>query len=203
MDGASPSSDVSVCRGGLPIRPRPFLTLMNVASLSQPAGHSEFPVASYANESQWLSFARRGDIVSFNHIIRAYQDMAYRIAHYVLDDSDSAINATQNAFVRAQKDLQRCPRDKFRLWFLQILLQECKNGERAAWSKTPGHSAHTAPVQIGLATIPFDDRIVCVLSDMIGLKDEDISTVTRTSCATLREQRSRARRQLRDVIQML
>lgn len=203
MDGASPSSDASVCRGGLLIHPRPSHTLMNSVTLSQPAGHSEYPAVAYANEGQWLSFAQRGDIVAFNHIIRAYQDLAYRIAHFVLDDSDSASNATQNAFVRAQKNLHRCPRDKFRLWFLQILLQECKNGERDAWSKTPGHSAHTAPVQIGLATIPFDDRIVCVLSDIIGLADEDISTVTRRPCATVREQRSRARRQLRDVIQML
>lgn len=176
---------------------------MNSVSLSQPTTHGEFLATTYANESQWLGFAQRGDIVAFNHIVRAYQDLAYRIAHYVLDNSDSAINATQNAFVRAHKTLSRCPRDKFRLWFLQILLQECKNGERDAWAQTTAHSANTAPIQIGLATIPFDDRIVCVLSDMIGLTDDDISVVTRTPSATVREQRSRARRQLRDVIQML
>lgn len=176
---------------------------MNSVSFSRAAAHNEYIGSAYSGENQWLKFAQRGDVVAFNHIIRAYQDVAYRIAHYVLDNTDSAINATQNAFVRAHKSLRHCPRDKFRLWFLQILIQECKNGERDAWAATPVQNTNTAPIQIGLATIPFDDRIVCVLSDMIGLTDQEISTITRTPAETVREQRSRARRQLRDVIQLL
>lgn len=176
---------------------------MNSFPLTRSAPPTEFLDSNPVGDRIWIAAAQRGDILSFNQLVRAYQDLAYRIAHHVLDNSDSAIQATQNAFLAAHKAIRQCPRDSFRIWFLKILLQECKSSERAAWTHPAVHAAQASPLQIGLATIPFDDRVVCVLSDMIGLPDPEIASVTRTPAALVREQRNRARRQLTDVIHLL
>lgn len=176
---------------------------MNSFPLSRTAASAEFHETTSPGDTIWIVAAQRGDVISFNHLVRAYQELAYRIAHYVLDDADSATNATQNAFVNAHKLIRQCPRNSFRLWFLKILLQECKQGERDAWSRTTVHPREASPIQIGLATIPYQDRVVCVLSDMIGLPDHEIASILRIPPATIQTQRSRARRQLTDVIRML
>lgn len=176
---------------------------MDSALLSRDSVFGEMAHGNHAHVKQWIAAAQRGDISAFNHLVRAHQEMAYRTAHFLLDAPEAAIDATQNAFVTASKTIRKCPREDFRIWFFRILLLECRQRENAAWSRPNVQPAHPSSLELGLATIPFEDRVVCVLSDIIGLSDQQIALVTRSPETVTRQQRSRARRQLRDVIRLL
>lgn len=182
--------------------PRPYHS-MNSVSLSRDSVFGEMAHGNHPHVKQWIAAAQRGDIAAFNHLVRAHQDMAYQTAHFLLDDPEAATGATQNAFVTASRTIRKCPREDFRIWFFRILLLECRRYENAAWSRPTIQAVRPSTLELGLATIPFDDRVVCVLSDIIGMSDQQIALVTRSPEPVTRRQRSRARRQLRDVIRLL
>ncbi len=162
------------------------------------------PTEISTRQNNLIAAAQRGEIAAFNNLVRAYQELAYRLAHFVLDDAGTATTATQNAFLRAHRLIRTCPRENFRVWFLKILIQQCRKSERAAWLTPHARAASfSSPLQMGLATIPFDDRVACVLHDIVGLSDDESARITGATILNVREKRSRARRQLRDVIKML
>jgi RNA polymerase sigma-70 factor (ECF subfamily) len=56
-------------------------------------------------------------------------------------------------------------------------------------------------LQIGITTLPDDQRLVLVLSDVQGLSYEEIAETTRTNLGTVKSRLSRARAKLREYLQ--
>lgn len=151
-----------------------------------------------ARELDLISGAQRGDISAFNQLVRAHQEIAYRFAFHVLDDANAAERVTQSAFELLYRQIKHWNGDAFKVWLLRTLVQQCK---RAAGVRLQTRAAFgQSPVEMGLAMLSTDERIVCVLADVLGLNEDEIEGITSTPLSALRATRSRARRQIRDML---
>lgn len=153
-----------------------------------------------ARELDLISAAQRGDISAFNQLVRAYQETAYRLAFYVLDHAAAAEQATQSAFETAYRTIKQWKGQELKLWLLRIVVEQCKRVARFRGAHENGY-AHS-PLEMGLAVLAPDERVICVLSDMLGLNDGEIAQITGANLNEIRGKRSRARLQIRNVLQL-
>ncbi len=176
-----------------------------------------------------IAAAQRGEVPSFNQLVRAYQGMVYHTAYRVLGDGDAAADATQDAFVSAYKNIKSFRGGSFKAWLLRIVTNACYDQLRARQRKptasldallidpdnpAPGlgetheESPHdhaerqelAAMIQKGLQTMPVEQRVTLVLSDMDGFAYEEIAQVTGTNVGTVKSRLSRARAHLREFL---
>ncbi|HET7010065.1 MAG TPA: sigma-70 family RNA polymerase sigma factor [Anaerolineales bacterium] len=69
--------------------------------------------------------ARKGDLDSFNRLVLTHQERAFNLAYRILGDSDSASDATQEAFLSAYRNLRGYRGGSFRAWILRIVTNAC------------------------------------------------------------------------------
>lgn len=169
--------------------------MLGISSKSHTTSRRSIP----AYELDLITAAQRGDISAFNQLIRTYQELAYGVAYHLLDDVGAAETATQRACETAYRRIRTWNGDEFKLWLLGIVTQECKRAERLPRGTFSGAQS---PIQMGLQVLPIEERVVCVLGDVIGLGEEEIARLTQVPVETLRTVRGRARRQMRDVLQL-
>ncbi len=160
-------------------------------------------VTAYPNTSSkeldLITAAQRGDLSAFNQLVRAHQELAYRFAFHVSENAPAAERATKNAFESAYRHIRRWKGEPFRVWLLRLVLRECKR------MRIRTHAANVlapTPLEIGLAILNWDERVICVLADVLGLTDDEISDITDAPENHIRAKRSRARKQIRDVLQL-
>jgi RNA polymerase sigma-70 factor (ECF subfamily) len=77
------------------------------------------------DEVSLIQAAQRGDVDAFNHLVLAYQEVAYNVAWRLLDDADAAQDATQSAFITAYKSLGSYRGGSFRAWVLRMVTNTC------------------------------------------------------------------------------
>src|SRR3970282_77825 len=77
------------------------------------------------DEDVLIEEAKRGDLDSFNRLVLAYQDQAYNVAYRIVNDSEVAADATQNAFISAYRALGGFRGGSFRAWILRIVTNAC------------------------------------------------------------------------------
>lgn len=179
------------------------------------------------DEQRLIAQAQRGDLHAFNQLVLAYQSMLYNVAYRILGDADAAADATQDAFVSAYKAIARFRGGSFKAWLLRIVTNACYDQLRVKQRRPadslddmlvePEHDATLrddsespedfvlrqelgAAIQRGLSTLPPDQRITLVLSDIEGLSYDEIAEVTRVSLGTVKSRLSRARSKLRDYL---
>lgn len=181
------------------------------------------------NEPEMIAAAQRGDVPSFNQLVRAYQALVFHTAYRVLGDSDAASDATQDAFVSAYKNIKSFRGGSFKAWLLRIVTNACYDQLRAKQRKPTasldallvdpdnpapglGEAREEAPhdyaerqelgywINKGLQTLPYDQRITLVLSDVDGFAYEEIAVATNTNVGTVKSRLSRARAQMRDFL---
>lgn len=181
------------------------------------------------NEQAMIAEAQRGDVPSFNQLVRAYQSLVYHTAYRVLGDGEAASDATQDAFVNAYKNIKSFRGGSFKAWLLRIVTNACYDQLRAKQRKPTasldallvdpdnpapglGEAQEEAPhdfaerqelaywINKGLQTLPYDQRITLVLSDVDGFAYEEIAVATNTNVGTVKSRLSRARSQLRDFL---
>lgn len=88
------------------------------------------------SERQLLRAARTGDRRAFGELVRARVPATFRLAASVLGDTANAVDATQNAFVAAWRELPRLQDlDRFDAWLQRILLNECRMQVRQAGNR--------------------------------------------------------------------
>lgn len=151
-------------------------------------------------ELDLISAAQRGDISAFNQLVRSYQELAYRLAFHVLEDAHAAEDATGRAFESAYRQIRHWNGDAFKIWLLRIVISECK---RAASGRKRARDVFApSPIEIGLAILSPEERVICVLADVLGLNEGDVAQITNAAVSTIRATRSRARRQIRDVLEI-
>lgn len=179
-------------------------------------------------EQRLIAAAQRGDIESFNALVRLYEGRVYNLGFRMLGDADSAADASQEAFLSAFRNLRTFRGGSFRSWLLRITTNVCYDVLRAR-KRRPAISldasdpeADDSPLQIpddnelpddvalrrelaaaiqeGLAHLPEDQRLVVVLSDVQGLAYEEIAQITSTNLGTVKSRLSRGRARMREVL---
>ncbi|NWF79786.1 MAG: sigma-70 family RNA polymerase sigma factor [Chloroflexi bacterium] len=183
-----------------------------------------------ANEELRLVAAgQRGDVEAFNQLVRLYEGRVYNLCYRMLSDADAAADATQDTFIAAYRNLNRFRGGLFRAWLLRIATNTCYDMLRArqrrpAVSLDAGYEDEDAgprldlpdpaespdeavlrrelaqALELGIAQLPEDQRIVVILSDVQGLAYDEIAAVTNTTLGTVKSRLSRARARLRDIL---
>jgi RNA polymerase sigma-70 factor (ECF subfamily) len=175
-------------------------------------------------EAALIRAARSGQTAAFNQLVIIYQGALYNVAYRILGDGELASAATREAVVRARQTLVAFGGGSFRLWLMSLLVGICRK-ELAEWA--PGLPAggaarvgtclrgedaqvfgragvspskvHDAS-QACLNTVPPEERIVLVLSDIAGLRYREVAEVTGVPVATVRSRLRRGRTALRDTL---
>jgi len=179
------------------------------------------------DEQALIDAARKGDARAFNQLVLLYQGMAYNVAYRILTDPDAASDATQDAFLSAFKAMRKFRGGSFKAWLLRIVTNACYDQLRRK-KRRPASSLDDLPVeadhspylndpselpdeyverqelgrtiQAGIATLPVEQRIVLVLSDVQGFSYNEIAEVTGLSLGTVKSRLSRGRSRLRDYL---
>jgi RNA polymerase sigma-70 factor (ECF subfamily) len=177
------------------------------------------------DEEALIASARKGDAQAFNQLVLLYQSMAYNVAYRILGRPDAAADATQDAFISAFKAMRKFRGGSFKAWILRIVTNACYDQLRVK-QRRPTESMDDLPVeqdhirymhdpaerpeeyverqelnqaiQRGIETLPPDQRIIVVLSDVQGLSYKEIADVTGVSLGTVKSRLSRGRAKLRD-----
>jgi len=181
------------------------------------------------NEPALIASARKGDVDAFNTLVVAYQHQVYNLAYRIMGDEASASDATQEAFISAYKHMQSFRGESFKSWIYRIVTNACYDELRRRKRKPatsleglvdnsdteieydiPDESAGpedrleqrnlAEAIQSGIGTLPSDQRITLVLSDVQGMSYEEIAAITGANLGTVKSRLSRARAKLRDYL---
>lgn len=180
-------------------------------------------------ERRLVEVAQRGDVASFNELVRLFEGRIYTLCYRMLGDPDSAADAAQDAFLAAFRNLRSFRGGSFRAWMLRIATNTCYDVLRvrkrrpsvsldidaddesassplqiADTAESPDDFAQrrelAAAIQDGLTALPDEQRIVLILSDIQGLAYEEIAQITNSNLGTVKSRLSRGRARLREVL---
>jgi RNA polymerase sigma-70 factor (ECF subfamily) len=178
------------------------------------------------DELALIQEAQRGEVDSFNTLILHYQTSAYNLAYRLMGETDSASDATQEAFISAYAHLPQFRGGSFKSWLMRIVTNACYDELRrrkrrpavslddlssnadeqfSSHSENPEsvvqRDALNRAIQDCLDGLPFEQRVVTVLCDVQGYDYQEIATITHISLGTVKSRISRARQRLRDCLQ--
>ena len=182
------------------------------------------------DEVEVIRSAQEGDLDSFNCLVLTYQDSVYNQAYRMMGEPDAAADAVQEAFISAYNHLKSFRGGSFKSWLLRIVTNACyddlrkrkrrpatsledlvgdenSDGEFELPSSADGPETivqqheMAAMLQQGITTLPDDQRIVLVLSDVQGMSYEEIAEITNSNLGTVKSRLSRARGKLREYLQ--
>jgi RNA polymerase sigma-70 factor (ECF subfamily) len=179
------------------------------------------------DEQALIASARKGDAQAFNQLVMLYQSMVYNLAYRILGNPDAAADATQDAFFSAFKAMGKFRGGSFKAWMLRIVTNACYDQLRSK-QRRPTQSLDDLPVEqdhvrylrdpaerpdeqverqelnqlihAGIGTLPPEQRVVVVLSDVQGLSYQEIADVAGLSLGTVKSRLSRGRAKLRDYL---
>ena len=182
------------------------------------------------DEPALIHSAQKGDVDAFNRLVLAYQHQVYNLAYRIMGEEAAAADATQEAFISAYHHLKSFRGGSFKSWLLRIVTNACyddlrkrkrrpatsledlvsdENGEGEFDIPSTADGPETvvqrhemaALLQQAITTLPDDQRIVLVLSDVQGMSYEEIAEITRSNLGTVKSRLSRARGKLREYLQ--
>ena len=182
------------------------------------------------DEAALIQSARKGSLDAFNTLVLTYQHQVYNLAYRIMGEEAAASDATQEAFISAYKNLKSFRGGSFKSWLLRIVTNACyddlrrrkrrpatsldeltdgEDGEAEFDVPTPEDGPETIAqrhelaglIQQGITTLPDDQRIVLVLSDVQGMSYEEIASITNSNLGTVKSRLSRARAKLREYLQ--
>ena len=180
------------------------------------------------DEKALIDAARQGDVGSFNQLVLSHQSLVYNLAYRILGDRHTASDATQDAFVSAFKAIGKFRGGSFRSWLMRIVTNACYDQLRRKQRRPtasldallvsepepirPLTDPEESPeehamrqelsevIQVGIETLPPEQRVALILSDVQGLSYQEIAEVTGVSLGTVKSRLSRARGKLRDFL---
>jgi len=177
------------------------------------------------DEASWISASRAGDVKAFNQLVVTHQSAAYDVAYRMLKNPDASADVTQDAFLSAFAHLHQFRGGSFKAWLFRIVLNRVYDHLRALQrhpsssldgmvdddESPPLQIADSQPlpeeitlsrelmgrIEVGLATLPPDQRVTLILSDIQGMSYDEIAVATGASLGTVKSRLSRARGGLR------
>jgi RNA polymerase sigma factor (sigma-70 family) len=182
---------------------------------------------SMDDEASLIADAQKGKVDAFNELVLTYQQQVYNLAYRIMGDPASAADATQDAFISAYQSLSRFRGGSFKSYLLRIVTNRCydelrRRKRRPATSfedveidedanpmlvnggENPEEYAERREMarvlQVGIETLPPDQRVTLVLSDVQGMNYQEIAEATEVSLGTVKSRLARARSKLRDYL---
>jgi RNA polymerase sigma-70 factor (ECF subfamily) len=172
-----------------------------------------------AEERDWLRRARLGEAEAFSRLVEAYQMPVFNLCYRMLGDADLAEEASQEAFLKAFRNLAAYdPRRPFRTWLLSIAAHHAIDGirrrrlatvplddlpiEADPLDRAPGPEAllvqrETAQeVDRWLRSLAPRDRAVMILRYWYDLSYEEMADMLQTSVSGIKSRLHRARKQI-------
>lgn len=176
-----------------------------------------------------MRLAQSGDMTAFNQIVERHQRAVYSTCLRMLRDQQLAEDATQDAFVRAWNAIESFRGGIVRPWLLRIATNRTYDMLRSKarrpaasldaqpfesepeWTTQVSHSENPEQftsrgelsdlLQDALASLPDDQRLAIVLSDVQGYGYDEIAQVMDIAVGTVKSRISRGRARLRDYLQ--
>ena len=180
------------------------------------------------DEAGLIAAAKQGKVDAFNQLVLAYQQQVYNLAYRITGDPAAAADATQEAFISAFQHLSGFRGGSFRSWLLRIVSNACydelrrlkrrpatpldelgprdEDANPALINGREGPAEHAERqelarvIQAGIETLPYDQRVAVVLSDVEGMSYQEIAEATNASLGTVKSRLARARAKLRDYL---
>lgn len=182
---------------------------------------------SERTDNELAAAAQDGDMQAYNLLVERYQQLAYNVAYRIVGNSEGAMDAVQDAFLRGYRALPSFRGGSFQSWILRITTNRCYDVLRARKRhphtgfddlvEDPDHSwlmegdtedlEHYVQrrqldglIQRGLETLPKEQRTALILCDIEEMSYNEISKVMDTSLGTVKSRISRGRSKLRDYL---
>jgi RNA polymerase sigma factor (sigma-70 family) len=179
------------------------------------------------SEATLVERARGGDAVAYGSLVRAHQDIAFRVACLAGGSPTEAEEAAQEGFVRAWRALPRFRAGApFRPWLLAIVANEARNRRRAAGRRAgpalraaevaereQGAGGSSPEVQLlasarrdallaALAELGERDRAVLTCRYLLDLSEEETAAALGCRRGTVKSRTSRALARLRERVEV-
>lgn len=138
-----------------------------------------------------VELAMRGDHDAYAALAAASADRLFSLARMILRDADLAEDATQEALVKAWRELPRLrDPDRFDAWLRRLLVNACYDETRRITRRAEvrsiplahpivdgpaGRLADRDRIDRGLRRIPVEQRAVLVLHHQLGLTHAEIA----------------------------
>ena len=175
-----------------------------------------------SEEYKIIRAVTEGDKSAFETLVRENRIFVYNLALKLLKNPDDAMDASQEAFIKAYINLKSFRYDcKFSVWLYRITYNICldmlrrdsrtpvrvdgEDGEEAVSSapaidgdpeKELEKKEFWAEVNAGLDTLPEEQRSALVLREITGLSYYDIAKILGCSEGTVKSRISRGREKL-------
>jgi RNA polymerase sigma factor (sigma-70 family) len=179
------------------------------------------------DEADLLARSRKGDLAAFNILVEHYQAAVFNLSLRMLGVQHAAEDAAQEAFIAAYRNLEKFRGGSFRAWLFRIAANACYDemrrrrarpassldeavgeGERRldAPDRAPSPEERAEQSELretlarALASIPDEQRLAIVLSDVQGLDYAEIAEVMECSLGTVKSRIARGRTRLRTIL---
>jgi RNA polymerase sigma-70 factor (ECF subfamily) len=179
------------------------------------------------DESRLIDLSQKGDLAAFNGLVECYQRQVYNLCLRLLASAEAAEDATQEAFIAAYRRIDSFRGGNFRAWLLRIAANasydelrrqrrrpaaslEAAMATQGGATQSPSPSAGpedealrmelNAHLQLGLTTLPSDQRLAIILRDVHGLSYEELAEVMRCSIGTVKSRIARGRARMREYL---
>ena len=171
-----------------------------------------------------------GDADAFELIVREYEKNVYNLALRICSDREDALDASQEAFIKAYNSLSAFRGEsRFSVWLYRIVTNSCLDMLRAKKRRAEvsltvdgGGEDDAEELQVadeslsperlfenkllretlqrGLNDLPEDQRSILLLREIQGLSYEEIASVLSLELGTVKSRIFRARRKLCEFI---
>ncbi len=179
---------------------------------------------------QYIESARNGDLSAFNQIVIAYQDPAFRMALWMLNDEAIAEDIVQSVFISAYSGIKHFRGQSIRAWLLKMVRNACidefrrqkrhpwitlepKNAdgdevEAARWCIDSHPSPEESVIRLeaaqkidqALQQLPDGMREVVVLIDMEEIDYQEAAVILGLPLGTIKSRLARARARLKQIL---
>ena len=151
---------------------------------------------------------RPGDWMA--QIVTQYGNKLFRVAFSMMRDKSDAEDAVQDVFMKLyEKQPHFESPDHEIAWLIKVTVNLCKNRLRSHWWKRAEPILETHPAQTDeqqsimqtVLELPSRYRIVIHLFYYEGYSTKEIAEITKQKESTVRQQLTRARRMLKDILE--
>src|SRR5476651_2446702 len=198
--------------------------------MAEPAERPDLEPAAPTPEMELVRRARRGDLKSYDELVKRYQERIYATINHMTSNHEDANDLAQDAFIKAYQALKSFKGgSSFYTWLYRIavnktinFLKQRKNRVHMSLNdadfntehnpdlvalisdKTPRRDAGLKELQeklnSALLKLSEPHRLVVVLHDVQGMSHEEVAQVMDCNIGTVRSRLFYARQQLQSLL---
>jgi len=188
----------------------------SVSDIVEPPGKSQ---------EDAVAGSRRGDLASFEQLVRTHQPYVFSLAMKFLSDEAEAADVVQESFLRVWKHLDRYDSgQKFTTWLYKIVANLCIDRLRSlqrsrrvvlsgsqdstledipderSWEALHSHEQLAEIVRMLSGQLSDKQRIVFTLRDLQDLSVDEVVEITGLSVGSVKTNLHYARRSIREIL---